>query len=157
MTFLTIIFNLLLILNVINTGLSADIGVCYPPLGCFNITDDFKYSIIYRPINVLPESPDRISTHIIFYSRTTVQKNGQVLDKKWWSSDKVSNKLDNFDGSRDTKFIIHGFMDSKSTGKWMIRMKNELLSKGDYNVLIVDWSEWNGKHQVNFIDLSMQI
>ena len=141
-----VLLNFYLSFIVFNTGLSADTGVCYPPLGCFNITDDFKSNLVYRPINLLPESPAGRNTYIIFYCRKNDHKNGQLLDKKWWSSDKIINKLDNFDGNRETKFIIHGFLDSQETGKWMARMKNKLLKKGDYNVFFVDWSEWNGKH-----------
>ena len=135
--------SLLLIINTLHSGVSADTGICYGSLGCFNITDDFK-SIIYRPINLLPESPERIDTKFIHFSRNN-RKTGKVFDRKWFTSDKVSDKLGDFDGSKEAKFIIHGYLDNLDVGKWMLTLKDELLTKGDFNVFIVDWSSGNGK------------
>ena len=55
------------------------------------------------------------------------------------------NRETNFDQTHPTKFIIHGFMDSIKVNGWTQTMKNQLLKKADFNVIIVDWSSLNGQ------------
>lgn len=124
----------IIVLKVIVISLSDDSGVCYPELGCFNITKDYKH-LIYRPINLLPESPERIQTKIYFYSR--YQPNGSLISYK-------TSELNNFIPTIETKIIIHGFLDNPYIGKWINRLKDELLNYGKHNIFIIDWSEGNG-------------
>lgn len=51
-----------------------------------------------------------------------------------------SNKATNFNSKHQTKFIIHGYMDNIKLTNWMQTLKDQLLKKGDFNVIIVDWS-----------------
>lgn len=43
-----------------------------------------------------------------------------------------------------TQMIVHGWMDSLSVGPWMTDMKNALLHRGGFNVILVDWTGGNG-------------
>ncbi|XP_022095915.1 pancreatic lipase-related protein 2-like [Acanthaster planci] len=45
-----------------------------------------------------------------------------------------------FSASSPTKFIIHGFTDKGETS-WLLKMKDKLLAKGDFNVIGVDWQK----------------
>ncbi|KAJ7383384.1 hypothetical protein OS493_028466 [Desmophyllum pertusum] len=55
--------------------------------------------------------------------------------------DNDNNKLraSNFNISRRTIFVIHGFTESINT--WATQMKSALLSREDCNVILVDWSK----------------
>ncbi|XP_054710963.1 uncharacterized protein LOC129220557 [Uloborus diversus] len=45
-----------------------------------------------------------------------------------------------FDPDIPTKIILHGFVDNLHISDWMQKMKTALLTEGDYNVIMVDWS-----------------
>ncbi|KAG8182874.1 hypothetical protein JTE90_024617 [Oedothorax gibbosus] len=45
-----------------------------------------------------------------------------------------------FDPALPTKVIVHGFVDNMHISDWMQRMKTRLLSLGEYNVILTDWS-----------------
>ncbi len=139
------IFPFLLILFGLIRVLLSDSGVCYDKLGCFDITNDFV-NITYRPFNLLPESPQRINTKFLLYTRLN-KKTPQYVN---YTNDLNAIKSTNFNANKETKFIIHGFIDNKEFGKWLTQMKDELLIKGDYNVIITDWSEGNGS-SLNFV------
>ncbi|XP_077997630.1 inactive pancreatic lipase-related protein 1-like [Glandiceps talaboti] len=51
--------------------------------------------------------------------------------------------LSNFNNSRDSKFIVHGWTRNNKSNPWawMISMKDELLKYSDYNVFLVDWND----------------
>ncbi|XP_054167898.1 pancreatic triacylglycerol lipase-like [Oppia nitens] len=138
-----------------------DETVCYGDLGCFNITADFHH-IVYRPLNVLPESPDTVRTRVYLYTRPQHNNNKNnsnqtgrplMIPDQWLNRNIISNNNSSsssdkfmriFDGNRETKLIVHGLFDSLEQGKWIHRLKDELLVYGDYNVLVVDWSNGNG-------------
>ena len=43
-----------------------------------------------------------------------------------------------------TKLIVHGYTEPKfGVHDWMLRMKNELLIKNDYNVILLSWNHGN--------------
>ncbi|XP_077987702.1 pancreatic triacylglycerol lipase-like [Glandiceps talaboti] len=46
----------------------------------------------------------------------------------------------NFNKNKDSKFIIHGFLSDADTD-WMDDMKDEFLTRADYNVFLVDWED----------------
>lgn len=122
---------------------SAFLGVCYGVLGCFNVTEDFQH-ILYRPINLLPQNPDIFETRILLFTRTK-RSNALVVPRKWINSYVNADKLDAFGADKPSKFIVHGFMDDPTLQEWQSQTKNELLTNGDYNVFVVDWSEANSK------------
>ncbi|CAG2109175.1 unnamed protein product, partial [Medioppia subpectinata] len=51
--------------------------------------------------------------------------------------------VDNFDSTRVTKILVHGYGVAPDKGQSWQTMKDEYLNAGDYNVFIVDWSEGN--------------
>ena len=111
--------------------------ITYPRIGHFT-TNDFKDPTI-RPVVFLPQSPEHIKTRFLLYTRKNL-KDEQHINY----DDHESIKKSNFDGTKQTKFIVHGFLDNPSLGPYMKDMKDEFLAVGDYNVVIVDWSGGNG-------------
>ena len=72
------------------------------------------------------------------------RKNSNQPEQLSWRNPQ-HNRETNFDQTHLTKFIIHGFMDNIKISGWTNTMKSELLTKGDFNVIIVDWSSLNGQ------------
>ncbi|KAH7934395.1 hypothetical protein HPB49_025447 [Dermacentor silvarum] len=112
---------------------------CMRGLGCFE-NDDIFYHVIHRPINVLPDDRERISTRFLLFTKRNPN------EPELLSADGMVGPVEDsfFNGSLKTKVIVHGFMDSQEVGKWMIIMKDEFLKHDDYNVIVVDWSRGNG-------------
>lgn len=106
---------------------------CYDELGCLNLTKDW-YHIIYRPFNVFPLPRQTIDTKFILYTRLNPTE-GQILR----ATDDQSIEKSNFDASKPTKFIIHGFIDTPLSS-WVKEMRLELLKHADWNVVVVDWA-----------------
>jgi len=113
-------------------------STCYSRLGCFTTGAPF-YSL-QRPINLLPQSPDTIQTKYLLYTRES-RKQESVLDARY--PGQFSSLWPNYKASRPTKIIVHGFVDSTYLNPWMREMKDELLTHGDYNVIITDWHHGN--------------
>lgn len=80
-------------------------------------------------------SDERLAKFFIFSPGDT--QTSRTLDAK----DRQS--LSSFNPDFGTKMIIHGFLDSVVIAPWMHDMKDELLTYGDYNVIVVDWSSGN--------------
>lgn len=93
---------------------------CYGEIGCLNITRDW-YHLIHRPFNVFPLPRNVINTKFILYTEENPNE-GQILN----AEDKESITGSNFKANRQTKFIIHGFIDTPLSN-WVSEMKNELL------------------------------
>ncbi|XP_067133560.1 pancreatic lipase-related protein 3-like [Centruroides vittatus] len=80
---------------------------------------------------------DRKSVGTVFYLYTTRHPHvKEVINVDnsttiWQSS---------FNPEWPTKLIVHGYMNGVFLTTWMRRMKDELLSEGYYNVILVDWS-----------------
>ncbi|XP_023235944.1 pancreatic lipase-related protein 3-like [Centruroides sculpturatus] len=97
-----------------------------------------------RSISPLPidlkiaySAEDRKSIGTVFYLYTTRHPHvKEILNVDnsttiWKSS---------FNPELPTKIIVHGYMNGVFLSTWMRRMKDELLSEGHYNVILVDWS-----------------
>jgi pancreatic triacylglycerol lipase len=106
---------------------------CYGEIGCLNITREW-YHLIHRPFNVFPLPRTVINTRFILYTRKN-KNEGQLLV----AEDKNSILKSNFDATKFTKFIIHGFIDTPLSN-WVSEMKDELLINGEHNVIVVDWA-----------------
>ncbi|XP_054275869.1 pancreatic triacylglycerol lipase-like isoform X2 [Macrosteles quadrilineatus] len=106
---------------------------CYDELGCLNITRDW-YHLIYRPLNVFPLPREVIDTRFVLYTRKNPLE-GQTLRA---NADKTIQKS-NFDAKKQTKFIVHGFIDTPLSS-WVKEMRRELLKHSDWNVIVVDWA-----------------
>ncbi|XP_023222291.1 pancreatic lipase-related protein 2-like [Centruroides sculpturatus] len=102
-------------------------------LGCFSNGPPFFHAV-HRPTSFLPVDRALIRTKFLLYTGQN-PKRAQVLKAERPETIERSN----FDGNRPTKFIVHGFMYSAFTTSWMRRVKDALLSVGDFNVILVDW------------------
>lgn len=40
--------------------------------------------------------------------------------------------------------LVHGWLDTVFSARWLTDLKNALLKHGDYNVILVDWKGGNG-------------
>jgi len=76
----------------------------------------------------------------MLYTRESTQKE-HILDAR--HPEQFSSLWPNYQASRPTKIIVHGFIDNVNLNPWMEEMKDELLTQGDYNVFIVDWHHGN--------------
>ena len=135
-------------------------GVCYGILGCFNITKDFHH-YIFRPVNKLPTDPQYYNITIVLYRRsnptwtqrigisTSMGTKGENVPKSWFTTQVKGKTLNTFDGRKGTKFVITGYRDTPYFSNWMGEFKDELLTNGDYNVFIVDWSNATRKNILN--------
>jgi pancreatic triacylglycerol lipase len=95
--------------------------------------------LIHRPFNVFPLPRNVINTKFILYTEENPNE-GQPLV----AEDKDSILNSNFRADRQTKFIIHGFIDTPLSN-WVSEMKNELLEYSRQNqigmsVIVVDWA-----------------
>uniref|UniRef100_A0A1I8HFI2 Lipase domain-containing protein n=1 Tax=Macrostomum lignano TaxID=282301 RepID=A0A1I8HFI2_9PLAT len=91
--------------------------VCYDGLGCFSTRGNF-YDSVNRPIQVLPQDPDRIRLTFALYTRRNVNTAQNLI-------------------------VIHGFT-GNGNSDWNQSMKRALLNEGDYNVIQLDWSRGSG-------------
>ena len=56
-------------------------------------------------------------------------RQNQNNDQELFYDNLTSIQQSNFDASKKTKILVHGYSDSGKTG-WVIRMKNKFLEKG---------------------------
>nr|CAD7443508.1 unnamed protein product [Timema bartmani] len=106
---------------------------CYEELGCLNVTREW-YHLIFRPFNVFPLPRRVIDTRFVLYTRKNPLE-GHVLRV---SNDQTIRKS-YFDPKKETKLIIHGFIDTPLS-TWVKEMRRELLKHADWNVVVVDWA-----------------
>ncbi|XP_077310063.1 pancreatic lipase-related protein 2-like [Lithobates pipiens] len=123
--------KLVLVLSIAAAIEAADI--CYDRLGCF--TDDPPYSgTLARPIRRLPWAPEVINTQFLLFTRNNPDQY-QVISALNVSSITGTN----FKPSRQSIFIIHGFMETGNK-PWLVEMCQTLLEVSDVNCFCVDWS-----------------
>jgi hypothetical protein len=124
----TILFALL------NVGFLNAKNICYGDLGCY--TDQYPFSGVlpWRPFAALPDAPEKIATQFILYNKKTSGL-GEVIS--------ATRAGASFNASAPIKFITHGFIQN-GFHKWILEMKDAILSAEDVNVIVVDWSKGNG-------------
>jgi len=132
--FLLILFFQLLSL-VVAILFDGGIKKCYGELGCFTLSGDFSK----RPVQLLPLGPAIIRTKFLLNTRLNPLKD-QYLGYNNENLDECKSKVQNshFNGSKNTRIIVHGFLDY-GTRKWMMDMYKEFLTYEDCNVIRVDW------------------
>ncbi|XP_039593107.1 pancreatic lipase-related protein 2-like [Polypterus senegalus] len=119
-------------LTVFLIGTARAAQVCYDRLGCF--TNDRPWAgTLERPIAKLPWSPETINTRFALFTR---QNPSQHQEISAISPSSISNS--NFQLSRKTHFIVHGFIDKGEEG-WLVDMCKELFQVEDVNCICVDW------------------
>ena len=117
--------------------------ICFAKYGCFSINKDIKVNYA-----ALPSHPSVIQTKFFLHTRKN-PKNADELNLKNISSIMASN----FDPSRRTIFIVHGFA-HHSQKPWVIKMKNELLKRCWYNVISVDWRKGASYLTMSYLKVS---
>jgi len=110
---------------------------CYGPLGCLSTGGPF-YDLLHRPLQFLPIDRDILNVTFILHTRAN-QLNEQYLVAE--NPDSFTDS--NFDAGKETKFIVHGFLDD-ARKPWVKAMSNALLKRGDYNVILVEWGRGAG-------------
>jgi len=101
-----------------------DIGECYSENSPWGQTSQ-------RPIRALPDSPSKISPE--FHLFTLSNKNDY---RQLFKNGDVPVELDT---SKRTVFVVHGFLSDGEDKGWMGEIKNSILEKHDYNLVLVDW------------------
>ena len=90
--------------------------VCYGELGCFRDEGPFDY------LDMLPSSPDEISTRFLLYTRANRQ-----VPETFSYFNYTSMYGSHFNATAPTKIIIHGF-GSTCSRIWASEMRLTLLS-----------------------------
>ncbi|NXP78909.1 LIPP lipase, partial [Ramphastos sulfuratus] len=107
--------------------------VCYERLGCF--TDDKPWSgTIERPIYKLPWKPETIDTRFHLYTTKNPTESQDIS-----AINPSTIDTSNFNASKITRFITHGFIDNGEE-TWLSDMCKRMLSMEDVNCICVDWS-----------------
>lgn len=108
---------------------------CYGKYGCFYKHPGVKWRLItVRP--ELPQSPFDVGTKFTMFTRGGHKEVNDV--------DKSKLREAKFDIRRQkTIFVIHGW--NEDTGNWATRMKDALIERGDFNIILVDWSKGASK------------
>ncbi|GFY71072.1 pancreatic triacylglycerol lipase [Trichonephila inaurata madagascariensis] len=108
---------------------------CMEDLGCFYTGAPFFHPL-NRPIS-LPPVNDPTPKFMLF---TPTHPNSTYL----LEISKESLKNSSFDPQLESKFLIHGFLSSLGDDDVRFQTKDALLESGKYNVIIVDWTDYNG-------------
>ncbi|XP_068701109.1 pancreatic lipase-related protein 2-like [Montipora foliosa] len=122
-----------LMLAIFGSFFSFGIGkfVCYGKYGCFSDSKPFNI-----PKMKLPQSPEEIGTKFRLYTRENPE-NGHELD----DSDASKLASSHYNIARRTIIMCHGWTEcSSGYYNWGLRMRDALLKKGDFNVIMTDWS-----------------
>ncbi|XP_056385437.1 pancreatic lipase-related protein 2-like [Hyla sarda] len=109
---------------------------CYENLGCF--TNDYPYWSVTRPVSIFPQSPESINTQFFLFTQQNTDQY-QVIKPRDLSSLQQSY----FSSSRNSVFIIHGYMDL-GDAPWVVEICQAILEREDVNCLCVDWSGGSG-------------
>ncbi|KAM5132324.1 pancreatic triacylglycerol lipase-like [Mantella aurantiaca] len=121
------------IITVFFLGAVKGAEVCYDRLGCFS--DSWPYSgSVQRPSAKLPWTPEKINTRFFLYTRSN-QNSYQVISAINPSTINSSN----FQTSRKSRFLIHGFT-SSGEASWLSETCRALLQVEDVNCIAVDWA-----------------
>lgn len=106
---------------------------CYGKYGCFSVGEPFLS--IQRPLNLFPLPAEALNVQ--FFLRT--RRNNEYYQRlKAGDADSFADSK--FDSTRPTMFIIHGYLEHGYL-KWVLDMSTELLTKDNYNVIVVDWGQ----------------
>ncbi len=118
--------------------------ICFLKYGCFSTSTYYQVSHA-----ALPSHPDVIQTKFFLHTRRN-PKIAEELNLNNISSITTSN----FDPSRRTILIVHGFSHD-SQKPWVVKMKNELLRRYWYNVISVDWRKGASYLTLSYLKVSV--
>ncbi|XP_069468005.1 pancreatic triacylglycerol lipase-like [Ambystoma mexicanum] len=107
--------------------------VCYDRLGCF--TDDIPWAgTTERPIAKLPWPPEKVNTRFLLYTRENPNNFQEIT-----AINPATISYSNFNASRKTRFITHGYID-QGEENWLSDMCKRMFQVEDVNCFCVDWS-----------------
>ncbi|CAH1779303.1 unnamed protein product [Owenia fusiformis] len=101
-------------------------AVCTPPCGCYNTTE--------APW-IDTDDPETWETQQLKYELYTRSNRENAIPIRW---DNIPNE---YDATKPTRFVIHGWWGRTPLSHWTNNMKSALLTSFDVNVIIVDWTE----------------
>ncbi|OWF39326.1 pancreatic triacylglycerol lipase-like [Mizuhopecten yessoensis] len=123
---LTLVF-VCCVVFVTGRGVTSPQTECLPEFGCF-ISDG---------IVPVPQQPAVVDTHLKLFTRSSPHS-----PRTSFAVDQFDSHINKFasllDTTKDTKVIVHGYIGSGSM-PWVVQITSELLLKGDFNVIVVDW------------------
>uniref|UniRef100_UPI00398E8F70 pancreatic lipase-related protein 2-like n=1 Tax=Pristiophorus japonicus TaxID=55135 RepID=UPI00398E8F70 len=106
--------------------------ICYSRLGCF--TDDVPWAgTDQRPVKALPWSPEDVNTRLLLWTRRNTATFQEIT-----GINPSTIKDSNFDRTKKTRFIVHGYID-KGEESWLSDMCKEMFKIEDVNCICVDW------------------
>ena len=111
--------------------------VCYGKYGCFSDSGEFQ-----GIFTQLPASPASVAPIFSLFTRRSPpsMSHGELLN----DSNMTKLQTSTFNKKSLTKLIVHGYIEPKfGIRDWMLRMKNELLTRNDYNVILLSWHHGN--------------
>lgn len=121
---------------------STDEEVCYDILGCFSLKSPWISPL--RPLPA-PSSPEKIDVKLYLYTRNQAGRYNVTTFPE------VVLDGSDFQGSRPTFFVIHGFS-SDGNATWLSDLKDAILKKVDGNVFLVDWG--NGASDGTYLQVA---
>ncbi|XP_068114642.1 pancreatic lipase-related protein 2-like isoform X2 [Hyperolius riggenbachi] len=124
--------KLLLVLSLAVTVGGSCSKICFDELGCFSNCPPYGFTL-ERPISPFPLPPEEIKTRFLLFTRENPE-HFQVVR----ASNVSTVDATNFNSSRKTIFIIHGFLEMGDK-KWLVDMCKALLQVSDVNCFCVDW------------------
>ncbi|XP_067127189.1 pancreatic triacylglycerol lipase-like [Centruroides vittatus] len=106
---------------------------------CTGIYKHFPNEDVYDPVQLLKELVVISSVIPLTKYRLYTRQNPDNFHTLR-PGDVVTVRSSYYKGDLPTKFIVHGFRQT-ADDDWVQMLKSSLLSYGDYNIIIVDWSE----------------
>ncbi|XP_008164538.2 inactive pancreatic lipase-related protein 1 [Chrysemys picta bellii] len=107
--------------------------VCFERLGCF--TDNIPWAgTIERPVAKLPWTPEKINTRFLLYTKKNPNNFQEIT-----ATNPSTIRSSNFDPSKITRFITHGFVD-QGEENWLSDMCRRMFQVEDVNCICIDWS-----------------
>ncbi|XP_012938625.1 pancreatic triacylglycerol lipase [Aplysia californica] len=94
----------------------------------------------FRVLRPFPMSPKLVNVKYYLYTREGPSHAHLLPDAS--HPERYLQLWKNFK-RRPTKILVHGFLDNLNVNPWMKEMKEELLTHGDYNVILVSWIPGN--------------
>ncbi|KMQ84535.1 pancreatic triacylglycerol lipase, partial [Lasius niger] len=88
-------------------------------------------------METLSETQNDIKNRVFFFLYT---KNNPTAPKTLYVNDTNALKNSNFDPTKPTRFIIHGWMNSRSSSVCVL-IRKAYVKNEDCNVIVVDWSK----------------
>ncbi|XP_045160658.2 inactive pancreatic lipase-related protein 1-like [Mercenaria mercenaria] len=122
---------LTVLLGSYTNGLFFASKVCYDGVGCFHGSHPFDNSL-----GELPDSPDEVQVRTYLW---TQQNPVEAQEINYQDIESIEDS--NFDATRPTKVLIHGFMSSKDESPIIANLSVAFIKQGDFNVIGVDWSK----------------